>query len=114
MSDKIAFVREFRACAGQLNTYEIAGDWMRLAERMRADGIELSAADAARWADLGFYPGEAEATIRGGVTAQMYAELEQHAEDEAGGPDALAAERIARMLDDGTLVREVDTYGDEA
>jgi len=108
MSEKIAWINAFRERATQLNTYALAGDWMRLAWALREQGIELTAVEAAAWASRGYYPGEAEASIRAGITAAMDGDMEAHAEVQAGGPDALAARRIRELLDGGQLVDEAD------
>lgn len=100
----IEFAKAFRTAASQLNTYALAGDWMRLAQRFEADGVELTAAQAAAWASQGFYPGEAESMIRDGVTPEMHREMEAHAEEQAGGPDNLAAMRIAELLGSGAFL----------
>lgn len=94
MSSKIAFIKAYRAAATQLGTYAIAGDWMRLAEQIPT----LTAIEAAAWADLGFYPAEAEAHIRNHVTAAEFKAAEAEAERRAGGKDELAALRIAALL----------------
>lgn len=94
MSDRIAFIKAFRTAATRLDTYAIAGRWMRLAEEIPA----LTAEEAAAWADLGYLPEEAAAQIHSGITAAAADEMEDHAEEQAGGPEALAAMRIAEML----------------
>jgi len=101
---KIDFIHEFRTQAGQLNSYAIAGDWMRLTETLAADGITLTAADAARWATAGRLPAEAEPLIRDRVTPESAAELDDLATDIAGGSDERAAQIIDDMVRDGVLV----------
>ncbi len=108
VSDKIAFIREFRDAARQLRDFSIAGDWMRLAWALRDNGIDLTAVDAAAWADLGFRPAEAAPLIASGISPATYREMEDHAEQQAGGTDAHAAERIAQMFADGSLVSELE------
>lgn len=108
MSEKIAWINEFRVAATQLNGYAIAGDWMRLAWTLRDEGITLTAEEAAAWASRGFFPGEAEPNIRAEITAAMDREMEAHAEQQAGGPDALAAQRIRELLDTGAILTEAD------
>ena len=104
MSGKIEFIKEFRAAARQLNDYRIAGDWMRLADALKADRITLTAADAAQWADLGYLPGEAVALILDGVTPETAGEMDRLATTIAGGPDQRAAQRIDEMVRTGVLV----------
>ena len=102
----VAFIRVFREHATQLRTLTLAIEWDTLRVRLAGAGIVLTAVEAAAWASRGFYPGEAEPSIRAGITAAMDRELEAHAEREAGGPDDLAAKRIADMLASGELLRE--------
>ncbi|WP_433067249.1 hypothetical protein [Dactylosporangium sp. CS-033363] len=94
MTAMIPFVKAYLAAATQLRTHPIAGRWARLAQTIPT----LTPQEAADWAALGFLPEEAEAQIRSGITAAAYAELEDHAEQQAGGPEALAALRIAEFL----------------
>jgi hypothetical protein len=117
MSGKIRFITDYRAAATQLTDYRIAGDWMRLAWTLRDSGVDLTPTEAAAWADLGMLPEEAGQLILDGVTAQRYAEMEQHAEQQAGGPEAYAAQRIRQLLDTGVVLTETDVIripdGDE-
>lgn len=99
----VDFIGEFRRAAHQLNSYQIAGRWARLAQTHR----DLTPEEAARWADLGFHPEEALPHIEVGITARRYREMEDYAAERAGGADALAARRIQRMLDAGELVQGV-------
>ncbi len=92
------FIPAYRAAATQHRDPRIAGTWWRLHQALDAAGIELTADQAAAWADQGCLPGEAEPMIRAGITPQAYAEMETHAEEQAGGPDALAALRGAELL----------------
>lgn len=101
---KIPFIHAFRAAASQLNGYRIAGEWMRLAEALQADGITLTAADAARWADAGYLPGEAVALILDGVSAEQATELDDLGTDVAGGSEVRAAQRIDELVRAGVLV----------
>ena len=94
MAGKIQFIEEFRATAHQLRTYAIAGRWVRLRDEVPT----LTAQEAAAWADLGYLPEEAADQVRDGVTAAMAREMEDHAEERAGGPEALAAMRVAELL----------------
>lgn len=100
---KIAFINEYRRLATQLNGYAIAGGWARLAEALEADGVELAAAEAAKWADHGYLPDEAGPLIASGITADRQAEIEQHQADQVGGHEALAALRIAELHAAGML-----------
>lgn len=100
MNGKVAFITEFRALATQLNTYVIAGRWMRLREEVPT----LTAQEAAAWAGLGYLPEEAESQIRAGITAATAREMENHAEEQAGGREALAAIRIGELLGSGALL----------
>jgi len=100
---KIEFINEYRRLATQMTGYVIAGNWMRLAVALEAAGIELTAAEAAKWADHGYLPEEAGQLIADGITADRQAELEQHAADQVGGHEALAALRIAELHAAGML-----------
>jgi hypothetical protein len=92
-----AFSQPFQAEVRQLVTPAIAVDWFLLG---------VSGEDAAAWANLGFMPAEAAATIRSGITPQQYREMEDHAEAQAGGSDALAALRITELHASGVLSRD--------
>lgn len=100
MDGKIAFIQEFRATATHLRTYEITGKWLTLRDEI---GPALTAAEAAAWADLGYRPEEAAPQIRSGITAAMANEMEDHAEEQAGGKDELAGQRIAELINGGAL-----------
>jgi hypothetical protein len=100
VNGKIDFIIEFRVLATQLNTYAIAGRWMRLREEVPT----LTAQEAAAWAGLGYLPEEAESQIRAGITAATAREMEDHAEEQAGGKETLAAMRIAELLGSGALL----------
>lgn len=104
MSGKITFIQQFRDQAERLNSYAVAGDWMRLAERLDGDGIALTAGQAAQWATGGYLPGEAEPLIRSGVTPETADEMDAVATDIAGGSDERAAQIIDGMVRDGALV----------
>lgn len=99
------FLAAFQRDARQLCTPQLAVDWWLLRRSLRAP---FDGGEAAAWANLGFYPAEAEPHIAAGMTAATYREMEDHAEQRAGGGDALAAERVARMLECGELVGEAD------
>lgn len=90
-----AFSGPFLANARQLASPRIAVDWFLLG---------VSGEDAAAWANLGCMPGEAADLIAGGVTPQTYGELEDHAAEQVGGHDALAALRVAELLGSGELL----------
>lgn len=100
---KIEFIHEFRAAATQLNGFRTAGDWMRLSEALRADGITLTAAEAALWADAGYLPGEAVALILDRVSPEQAGELDDLATHIAGGPEQRAAQRIDELVRAGVL-----------
>jgi hypothetical protein len=104
-AEKITFIKNFVRLARQLNTYAIAGDWMRLAVALEAAGNELTAAEAATWANHGYLPEEAGPLIADKITADRQAELEQHAADQVSGHEALAALRIAELHAAGVLSR---------
>lgn len=98
MDGKIEWIKEYRRLATQMTDYRIAGNWMRLAEALEGAGIVLTAAEAARWADRGYLPEEAGQLILDGITAEQQGEMEDHAAEQVGGPEALAAMRIAELL----------------
>lgn len=100
MDGKIEFINAYRAAANQLRTHAIAGRWMRLRDEVPA----LTAEEAAGWANLGYLPEEAEPQIRDGITAAAAREMEDHAEQQAGGGEALAAMRVAELLGSGALL----------
>ena len=64
----------------------------------------VAAQDAAAWANLGFKPDEAADLIADGITPQAYREMEDHATEQAGGPEALAAMRTAELVGSGALL----------
>lgn len=90
-----AYARAYMAAATQFGTYRLAREWM---------DAGVSAADAAGWANLGYLPEEAAPLIADGITPATVREMERHAEQAAGGRDALAAQRIQRMIDAGEIV----------
>ncbi len=100
----IPFIRAYMAAAPQLRTYAIAGNWARLALALEPANITLTATEAAAWAGLGFLPQEAGQLIFDGITADRYREMETYAEEQAGGRDELAAQRIRQMLDSGEWI----------
>jgi hypothetical protein len=103
MAPAVVGVDCWRGLAVQLNTFAIAGDWARIPEALEADGVELTAAEAAKWAGHGYLPDEAAPLVLDGITADRQAELEQHAADQVGGHEALAAMRIAELHAAGML-----------
>jgi hypothetical protein len=100
---KLEFIKAYRAAATQMTGHIIAGNWMRLAEALADAGVELTAAEAAKWAGHGYLPEEAGPLLLFGITADRQAELEQHAADQVGGHEALAALRIAELHAAGVL-----------
>lgn len=99
----VAFIDAFRTEATQLNGYRIAGRWWKLRV-----AHNVTPSDAAAWANLGFLPEEAEPLIRDGISPQQHREMEDHAEGQAGGAEALAAMRIAELTGSGALLGEDD------
>lgn len=53
------FIFVFRFFATQLAAPEIAAEWFALAGQLAEKDVELGPDDAARWANLGYLPGEA-------------------------------------------------------
>ncbi len=86
----IEFVKAFRIAATQLGTYEIAGNWARLSKKLAEQDVALTATDAARWANAGFLPDEAEAAIADGA---KIAEVEH-----AGNPQRAGIWRGGRRI----------------
>lgn len=101
---KIEFIQQFRAQAAQLHSYAIAGDWMRLAERLASQGITLTSEQAALWATSGYLPSEAEPLIRDGMHPNAAAEMDRLSTDLAGGSDQRAAQRIDDLVRGGVVV----------
>ncbi|MFG2046113.1 hypothetical protein ACGFIW_01615 [Micromonospora sp. NPDC048935] len=97
--DKLARLRHYTAVyyahATQHRTSRAAREWME---------AEVPAAEAARWANAGYLPAEAEPLIADGVTPETATEMDQLADDLAGGPEARAMQVIDAMVADGTLV----------
>ncbi|TDC00779.1 hypothetical protein E1091_04200 [Micromonospora fluostatini] len=79
----------------RFRTYRIAREWMEAG---------VAPEDATAWADLGYLPQEAAPLIADGVTAATAGELERHAEETAGGSEALREQRIQQMVDAGELL----------
>jgi hypothetical protein len=77
---------------------------MRLAEAMASHGVTLTAAEAARWADAGYLPGEATPLIRDGVTPQTAGEIDELGTELAGGHEQRAMQVIDGLVRDGVLV----------
>lgn len=90
------YVKEYRESASQLNTYAIGGRWYRTG---------VPAAEAARWANLGYLPEEALAEIAQGMTVEM-AQAGNEAEFAAadGGREEQAMRVIDGLVTDGTLI----------
>jgi hypothetical protein len=86
---------EYRTLATQHVNSRIARDWME-------SGV--SAAQAAAWASQGYLPTEAAPLIAEGVTPQAAQDLDDIAEDVAGGREERALQVIDRLVADGTLV----------
>ncbi|WP_431728553.1 hypothetical protein [Verrucosispora sp. TAA-831] len=89
----------YSATATQHCTSRTAREWMEQ---------DVPAEQAAAWANLGYLPDEAAPLIASGVTPATAAELEAHAEQAAGGRDALVAERIRQMADLGEIMDPAD------
>jgi len=92
--DLAAWCLTFLADAHQLDQPQHGAEWYRRS---------VDPAEAARWANLGFTPAEAAPHIAAGLTAATYDEMERHAEEQAGGVDELAAQRVRQWLDNGEL-----------
>lgn len=95
-----AFFQDYRSRTTQLADLDTACRWWRLSLTRR----EVTAPVAASWARLGYMPEEAEPLIADGITPEAVREIERHAEDAAGGPDELAAQRIAQMISLGEII----------
>lgn len=101
---RTAFVRTYRTNATRLGTLLLAVAWHKLSHAVAAEGIVLTAEQAAAWASRGYLPDEAEPSVRAGITAELDAEMEQHVERQAGGSEAYLRQRLAEMAEQGTLV----------
>ena len=67
MTTRRTWLRAFTAAdPAQLCTPQIAVDWWQLRERLLVDGLDITPALAAAWADRGYLPAEAEPLIRKG------------------------------------------------
>ncbi|MER7280475.1 hypothetical protein ABT369_39160 [Dactylosporangium sp. NPDC000244] len=99
---KLAFIKELLAARPGIG-HTLAGNWMRLAEALETTGITLTAADAAKWAALNYWPQEAGPLILDGITPEQADELEEHAAEQVGGHEALAAMRMAELHAGGVL-----------
>jgi hypothetical protein len=95
-----AYWDAYRAATTQFRTPEIAGQWWKLSLRYP----QVTATAAASWARLGYLPHEAAPLIADGITPAMAREMEHHAEQAAGGPDALRDQRVQQMVDLGEIV----------
>ena len=89
------YSREFAARATQLNTLREARQWM--------EG-KVPAAEAAKWASLGFYYGEAAPHIAAGIDADTFKMGEDISTEVAGGPELRAMDSIDRMVAGGLIV----------
>ena len=101
------YAAAYRTTATQLRHPRVIREWMETMADCRAatrEELEQHARTAAEWANLGYTAEEAAPLIADGLTPATVRELEQHAEAVAGGRDALAAQRIARMVDAGEIV----------
>ena len=101
----IRFIKAYMEHAPQLRTYAIAGDWARLAQKLREEAsIYIRPADAVAWAAEGLLPGEAEPYIRDGVTPARYEEMDALAVEIAGGSEERAMQVIDGLVADGALI----------
>ncbi|MEV1315395.1 hypothetical protein AB0J14_04840 [Micromonospora arborensis] len=100
--DKLTELRHYTtayyAHATQHRTSRIARAWMEAG---------VLASDAANWANAGYLPAEAAPLIADGVTPQTASEMDQLADDIAGGPEARAMQVVDGMVTDGTLIDPV-------
>ena len=80
----------YQALATQLNDGKSALQWMEM---------EIEAAEAAKWANAGFTPGEAAPLITSGVTLEMATAM-----DGEGSQDEQAAAWIDRFRENPRLV----------
>lgn len=97
----------YRETATQLRHPRVIREWMETMADCRAatrEELERHARTAAEWASLGYTAEEAAPLIADGVTPATVREMEQYAEEAAGGRDALAAQRIARMVEAGEII----------
>jgi hypothetical protein len=103
--DQVAFIQEYRAAARQLNRYETGLQWAGFAKWLaKTHGITLTAAAAAQWANIGYFPREALHLIVEGVTPETADEMENLAVDLAGGPEQRKAQRIAELEQSGQFI----------
>ncbi|MFG1872098.1 hypothetical protein [Micromonospora arborensis] len=89
------YVHEFASKATQLNDYRTGGRWWKL---------RVSADVAAAWANLGYLPERAAPLIAKGVTPETAGELNQVAQDIAGGPEQRAMQVVDGLVADGVVV----------
>lgn len=82
------YIDEFRAHARQLRDHRTAREWMEMG---------VPATDAARWANLGYTPAEAEPLIRAGRKPTDEAVIEAAEEAVAGGRDELLRHRLHNL-----------------
>lgn len=90
-----AYAAEYMAATTRLATYQLAREWMET-------GVPADV--AAVWAGFGYLPAEAAPLAAAGVTPQMAGELDELADDIAGGPEGRVAQVIDRLAAEGVLV----------
>lgn len=95
LTDLRDYSRQFCAAAHQLNTLRDARQWM--------EG-KVPAAEAAKWANLGFHYGEAAPHIAAGMDADTFKAGEDISTEVAGGPELRAMNSIDRLVADGLIV----------
>lgn len=66
----IKFREAFAAGARQLAGYDFPDQWVAVADRRAEAGQPITGENAARWANLGFTPSEAEAEILRDITPE--------------------------------------------
>lgn len=89
------YTADYYARAAQHRTSRAAREWMEAG---------VPADEAACWANAGYLSAEAAPLIADGVTPETATEMNQLADDLAGGPEARAMQVVDGMVDDGTLV----------
>lgn len=82
------YIEAFRADSTQLNDLRTARLWMEM---------NVPAAEAAKWANLGYTPSEAEPHIRAGRAADQMAVTEAAEEAVVGGPEELLKYRLRNL-----------------
>jgi hypothetical protein len=89
------YTAEYYGGASQHRTSRIAREWMEAG---------VPARDAAAWASLGYLPAEAAPLIEAGVTPRIAGEMDELAEDIAGGHEERAMQVIDQLVAEGVLV----------